>query len=143
MKLKNNIISKYNLTADQFEAWDKINLFIDDIYKPFFVLEGYAGTGKTYLITRLIDYFVTERKYDIAVTAPTNKAVKVLFNQSLNQKNKKIDFATTHSILGLREEVDGFGNINFVLPPDAKPKLDEYKLLFVDEASMINKTLFN
>ena len=47
------------------------------------VLKGYAGTGKTYLVKRIIEYAsIADPKHKEAITAPTNKAVHVLHKNS-------------------------------------------------------------
>ena len=61
------------LSKDQKDAFVKMLDFIKgtNIHDAF-VLRGYAGTGKTYLVNKLIQY-ITQRypKRKIAITAPT------------------------------------------------------------------------
>lgn len=62
------------LATDQTKAYDAIMRWSQDGLSPFFVLGGYAGTGKTFLMQHLIN------NYDghLVCCAPTGKAVDVL-----------------------------------------------------------------
>ena len=62
------------LTLEQGTALEAITDFPSDPEKQFFLLGGYAGTGKTYCIQHLVG-LVRGR---LIFTAPTNKATKVL-----------------------------------------------------------------
>ena len=62
-----------------------------------FLLSGYAGTGKTFAIT----YFVRKlSKTKVALTAPTNKAVRVL-EMMASEAGLSVDTKTIHALLGL------------------------------------------
>src|SRR5687767_3123737 len=39
---------------------------------------GWAGCGKTFLTSRMMEWMVYTKKYRIAVSAPTNKAVDII-----------------------------------------------------------------
>ena len=73
------------LTKDQQEAFNSIFQFIADPDEHVFVLEGYAGTGKSYLVSKVLEnipkYFATQKlinpEYEemcVELTATTNKA---------------------------------------------------------------------
>ena len=98
-------------------------------------LKGFAGTGKTYLITAFINS-VVDRSY--CVTAPTHKALTVVEKQ-LNVKGK-----TLHSLHGLKPNVElsTFDINNLEYDTIGVPKLGNYHLLIIDESSMINSSLF-
>ena len=66
------------------------------------VLVGYAGTGKSTLISEIVKT-ITEG-YNIAVTSPTHKANSVLRQMMLNIGLDKEDaqVSTIHSFLGLK-----------------------------------------
>ena len=92
-----------------------------------FVLGGYAGTGKTVLISDLIEEL--KNRYEIAVGAFTGKAVSVL-------RSKGIDIAMTlHRMLYDRKK-DTNGRKIWI------PKIRvPYRLIIVDEASMVSREL--
>ena len=126
------------LKLDQKTAFDKIKIFLKQPPGGMFLLEGSAGTGKTFLTNNIVSYIKSTSNKKIAVTAPTHKALKVLkkFIEG------KVHFSTTHSILGLKEVIDGYGNIKFKRQEYKDPPLIDYDILIVDEASMIRDDIF-
>lgn len=113
------------------------------------VLIGYAGTGKTFTTGKII---ATLKKleeenlfgpsYRIAMSAPTHKAVRVLKKFA---PFPDVEFATIHSLLGLREVVDErTGKISYEPSKDEedRPRITEYNVLFIDETSMLSSELF-
>lgn len=136
-----------SLNAQQKHAFDTMfNYVIDPAPKYRAVLfEGYAGTGKTYTIAQLIKKIIMVHHKKIAVTAPTNKAVKVL-KRTTKMTHHLLEFRTIHSLLGLREDIDpDTGKISFVPssdPDDKECDINQIDLLIVDEASMLDDELF-
>ena len=120
------------------------NTVIDDIdqYKMV-LLDGYTGTGKTYLVNRLVEYIsLVEPSFKVAMTAPTNKAVGELKKHSECQV--PLTFCTLHSFLGLKEITDKWtGKKSF--GPDLYSGIKDsssVKLLILDETSQLQKGLF-
>ena len=105
------------------------------------LIEGFAGTGKSYLIGVLIEQILFSTKKNIAMTAPTNKAVKVLMD-SAKYDHPNLEFSTVHSLLGLREQIDGFGRQKFVQYSRDVCSLNTKNILVVDESSMLSDELF-
>lgn len=101
-----------------------------------FTLEGYAGTGKTHVISTFLK--TQGKKINYCVTAPTHKALHVI-EKSIGVKGK-----TLHSLHGLRLNVDlnNFDIENPQFDPLGIKHIQHYKLVVIDEASMINKDLF-
>jgi ATP-dependent exoDNAse (exonuclease V) alpha subunit len=97
-------------------------------------LSGFAGTGKSTIIKKILDKY----KLGVVVTAPTHKAKKVISNTT--DKEGK----TLHGLLGLRPDVElsDFNPNEPQFSPIAAPRINDYNLVIVDEASMINKDLF-
>lgn len=131
-----------NFTDEQLKTYNLILEFLETPYKNFYLIEGYAGTGKTYLTTKLVHELV-KNKIRVAITAPTHKAVKVLFNEAGRINNEYIIFSTIHSILGLNEYIDGFGKQSFKPMPGKEPKIKDYNVLIIDETSMLDDELFH
>lgn len=129
------------LTSEQLVAFNKMVAFLRGNDFMFF-LGGYAGTGKTHTIVRLIKYLLSDKggDYKIGMSAPTNKAVRVL-RMFMSMMDRRIDFATIHSMLGLREDISN-GEITFKRDWKAKTTIHEYSVLIIDESSMLNDDLF-
>lgn len=120
-------VERIDYTADQQKAWAKIEAWLNDSTKPYFVLRGYAGTGKTFLLKRLAS------RPGVNFTAPTNKAAKVLA-RTLGQPVR-----TIFSFLGLRlSQAEDRLVIDY---GKNKPRLSPSSIIVVDEASMANSEL--
>jgi exodeoxyribonuclease-5 len=118
-------------TEDQQEAYDQV---YDRLARGerFTGLRGYAGTGKTYLVSRLVEQLLDE---DCAVTvcAPTHKAVQVLSDEL---GDAPVQMQTLHSFLGLRLQPTEDGEYELV----AEEERDFTEgVVIVDEASMIGR----
>jgi len=119
---------------EQFDGLKKINHWLRN-GNTFFTLAGYAGTGKSTIIKKILD----EYRYGVVVSAPTHKAKKVVINTT-GKEGK-----TLHSLLGLRPDVDldNFNPNNPKFNPIAIPRIADYNFVIIDEASMINQELYN
>ncbi|MCI0501602.1 MAG: AAA family ATPase, partial [Epsilonproteobacteria bacterium] len=91
-----------------------------------FLLKGYAGTGKTTVISTIVNHLWQTGKKAVLL-APTGRAAKVLANYS-----EKEAF-TIHKKIYLPKRTKG-GGINFQLKKNAHTNT----IFFVDEASMIS-----
>lgn len=136
-----NYTSILGLNKDQYAAYKELIAFIDapyDIKDYKRALIGAAGTGKTYLLEKVI----RNCKYSFSViglAAPTHKAVRVLSDSIHNV----LSVHTLQSDLGLRLnfDVDKFDINNPPFDPKGKVKIKNYRLYIIDEASMINRDL--
>ncbi len=95
-------------------------------------LRGYAGTGKTFLVSRLVEQLV-EEDCTVTVCAPTHKAVQVL---SEELGDAPVEMQTLHSFLGLRLSPTEDGEYELV--HDEGCDFTE-GVVIVDEASMIGR----
>ena len=120
----------------QGTAIDKMLDFLADPSAKFFLLSGYAGTGKTFCIQHLIP----KVRGRMIFTAPTNKATKVI-RDSLSSSEFKAECRTIYSLLGLRLEANG--EVKELAVPEDPVDLSQYRAVIVDEASMINSLLFS
>ena len=113
-----------------FDWWDNPNSLE-------FTLSGYAGTGKTHVISTFLRHI--GKSANACITAPTHKALRVI------EKQVGIKGKTLHSLHGLRLNVDllTFDIENPQFDPSGTPHMPNYKLIIVDEASMINDPLFD
>jgi exodeoxyribonuclease-5 len=133
--------ARSTLNEGQLKAFNGLLDFLNSD-KKYSVVIGYAGTGKTYMLGKLLS--VCEGKK--AATAPTNKAVKVLRE---NGGFGDVTYATIHQLLALK--------IQWRYPPKGSkeepkqilvrnrysaPTIQEYDILIVDEVSMLSDELF-
>mgnify|MGYP001151832515 CR=1 FL=1 len=70
----------YTLTTGQWLAVNKLEIFFQDD-NDIFVLQGYAGTGKTTLLKGILD-FLDAKKQPYKLMASTGRAARVLANKS-------------------------------------------------------------
>ncbi len=98
-KLKYLVSSfELKLTQNQQKALTNVWQFIHSS-EHFFLLAGYAGTGKSTIVFAVIKELVRLGKR-VALTAPTNKAVEVVRNIAFKQ-GLAVDCFTIHQLLGL------------------------------------------
>lgn len=154
-------------TNDQKNSIHKMCQFLYDPDMRVFGLYGYAGTGKTTTSTKFIHHLLNKNYIrSVVFTAPTNKAVNILKSKFRNDlddlaKNKlhteinnmtledilgkfdeigyKIQFMTTHKLLNYKNDFDIEGERVFI--KGDKSTINDYDLVVIDEASMLNLTM--
>jgi len=114
--------------------------------KPFLIISGGPGTGKTTTVARILALHqkMSDRKLRIALAAPTGKAAGRMgeaLQRELNQMNLSAEELSSFpreakTIHRLLQGVEERG----LLPP-AEKSLLRYDLVIIDEASMIDLTL--
>lgn len=125
------------LTPDQEDAEALIEEWFFHHGTQVFVLCGYAGTGKTFLIDHAVKKLGLVAGKSAVFVAPTGKAASVLLRSGTPA-------GTVHSLIYTREEdieVDENGEIvsERFLRFSRKEKIDsEIKLIVVDETSMVS-----
>jgi len=125
--------------------WQRVAAILS-VLKPFLIISGGPGTGKTTTIARILALHqsLSEKPLKIALAAPTGKAAgrmgEALHNQlaemNLSEELKESfpkEAKTVHRLLsGVRDRG---------LLPAAEKKFLRYDLIIVDEASMIDLNL--
>lgn len=129
-----NTVAEVPLNEEQEGAIDTILRWLEDPSEPFLVLEGPAGVGKTFLIRELRKRMRGRTVY----TAPTNKATREL-RKSVTSPDYKPECRTIYSLLGLKLEPNG--EVKELSAPEDPVDLSDFRLVVVDEASMINENL--
>ncbi len=135
--MKSALTNQVVLTSDQAEAAALIEEWFFHLNTQIFVLCGYAGTGKTFLVDFVVRKLGLVAGESAAFVAPTGKAASVLIRGGNAA-------STIHSLIYIREEdieVDENGEViserflRFV----RKEKLpSELRLIVVDETSMVS-----
>jgi hypothetical protein len=142
IKIDNIEEARSTLNEDQLKTFDDIMYFLQNPDEEYYVIEGYAGTGKTYLLGKVIGCINAQ----VAMSAPTNKAVKVL--QQFGAFSPNTVYSTIHKLLAL--------TVKYERPPKGStespklklvrnwrkaPTVGDYALLVIDEASMLDDEL--
>lgn len=151
---------------NQMDAIDNILNHLKSKDK-LYLLNGYAGTGKSTIIIKLI-VFLLKYGYlsSVVLTAPTNKASNILKSkfqdevnnlvnyiyesenkdysfedglQMLKKKNINIAFTTIHQLLNYKQLYDNEGNKLFVKVKASD--IGKYDLVIIDECSMLSKKI--
>jgi hypothetical protein len=132
----------FDLTAEQVAALDALDAFLAGSER-LYLLTGYAGTGKTTLLQRLILQLQDQGdRRKIVLSAFSNKATKVLATMA-EQWAIDVDVMTCCTLLGLRPVInETTGNQEFQPDRKQRSQVDRYHLVIVDECSMVNEELW-
>lgn len=131
--LKNHIADKirgslnFNPTDDQQDAIESLAEYLtQNDLDSLFLLKGYAGTGKTTLVSAVVTA-LAGMKINTVLLAPTGRAAKVL-----TQYSKKTAYTIHKKIYRQKSLTDGLGEFNL------DRNLHQNTVFLVDEASMIS-----
>ena len=116
----------YEITQSQDLLLSKLSDFLLSEEKAVFLLKGYAGTGKTTIISTLVAN-LWKININYTLLAPTGRAAKVMATYA-----QKTAF-TIHKHL-YYPKVDSYGKMQFTL----KKNKQKNTIFIVDEASMIS-----
>ena len=128
IKLIQYLIKKFpfNPTSQQLEVIKQLSDFIENSSSnSLFLLKGYAGTGKTTIVSSLINSLCSVSK-KVVLLAPTGRAAKVLSVYS-----KKSAFTIHKKIYWMRTNSKGNNYVTL------KENKHTNTIFVVDEASMI------
>jgi len=113
-------------TDDQSDAMKKLAAYIcDNNNDVIFLMRGYAGTGKTSVISSVVKTLDLLRMKSVLM-APTGRAAKVLASYSSRQA-----FTIHKKIYRQKSSKDGFGSFSL------NKNLHKDTFFIVDEASMV------
>lgn len=116
----------YEPTPDQQNLIGKLALFLNTTRQPnVFLLKGYAGTGKTTIISSLVKY-LDQAGSDSVLLAPTGRAAKVMASYT-----GSLAYTIHKKIYRLQEGQNGGTEVAL------QPNKHKDTLFLVDEASMI------
>lgn len=126
------------LSTDQEAAFNAILKWSKDYNRPYFVLGGYAGTGKTTILSKIRDAIDVKKVWFCCFTGKATLRLKETFSNF-----KPLDECTTIHKMLYRPVTDSTGKIidweiNKGFSNRTKPNL-----IVVDEASMIPNKIFN
>ena len=116
----------FEATSEQTVAINRLANFVNDpAPRKAFLLKGYAGTGKTVIVSSLVRTLVQHHKR-VVLMAPTGRAAKVFSNTSGYQA------CTIHKKIYRQKSLLDVGSFQL------DRNLHEHTLFLVDEASMIS-----
>ena len=122
-----------NYTDGQKKALLDVQQRIDSNTLQYYLLAGFAGTGKTTIAENIVRYALMKDKSPYVI-APTNKAAKVL-KDKLDAAGLFVQASTIHkTIYGEPDPTTG----EWILGKELKNSV-----IIVDESSMISKELMN
>lgn len=130
-------------TPEQENVINEIKDFFEDDNLKGYLLAGYAGTGKSFITTKVIQHYLDNYEGKILICAPTNSAVSVtsgLFD------SERIDYRTIHSALALKMMPSGDGNRGQIYTKNMSAKeipIESADVVIIDEASMIPEPIVN
>lgn len=135
------------LNRKQEQIFNQLKAFIKDKTIDTFILNGYAGTGKTFLIQQFAHYLQKEKK-KFALLATTGRAASILKGKT------GLLTSTVHGALYIFSKIDGdhedlpddapadhFGAMKLIFEPVSR--ISENCIYIVDEASMIASDAVN
>ena len=142
------------LTVKQQDVYDKLMLFVQQKKKRELILFGYAGVGKTVLISKFLNDITTSTEdkkaiYNrVVLAAPTHKAVniaksKIHLSTQNNKNNKRVEIVTIHRLLNYQNYIDSTTGIKYFAKSMADPNWSIYNLLIIDECSMLTEQIIN
>lgn len=132
------------LNEEQRNAFADVLNFINDPSRKFHRISGGAGVGKSFFISKVADDILKHKGpdcplWEIAITATTNKAAAVLKN---SMQHRRGEIQTIYSFMNLRVHSD-FNSGTKKVVPTKRWVVHSRTLIIVDEASMVNKNLYD
>ncbi len=134
-------------SIDEDVNWQKVAAALS-LFKPFLIVSGGPGTGKTTTVARLLalQQRRVQQPLKIALAAPTGKAAGRM-GEALFDELDKLDL-TDEQLSGFPKEAQTIHRLlseveDRGLLPAARKKHLLYDIVIVDEASMIDLSLMN
>jgi exodeoxyribonuclease-5 len=129
-------ITEDSLSGEQSAVFDSVCHWYEKKDSDLLTLGGYAGTGKSTLVSVLANKYLEEK---VAFCAFTGKATSVLRKKfyEANIPRGAHDISTLHNLLYYPIPNKETGGVS-----GWKMREIDYDLIVVDEASMLNKDLF-
>ena len=138
------------LSSEQSKVNKELESYIfNDTINREILLIGYAGTGKTTLITKFLSDMIYNKKCKrIAIAAPTHKAVNIIKNKLYNNLkevkciNKYVEITTIHRLLNYQNYINSSGERYFARGK-SDPLWKIYDIIIIDECSMLSDQIID
>jgi len=130
-------MSRITLNEEQIGGVDIMLEFMQPSQKTkrVCVVQGSAGVGKSTCVQSAIERF----PHPVALTAPTNKATKVLRDMSARWGLENVHVSTIYSLLGLVLKTD---RESPYISSTGKTSVPAFLVIVIDEAYMIGEALY-
>jgi len=134
--------ARYILNIEELIKTTEMQCITVDNKDSLYLTNNYTITHNSYVVSRIIEQYLFENQFKrVAFSATTNKAVKVAY-RSTTFMHPSLEFCTIHKLLALKEVIQADGTIDFYPDKFVVPSINEYDVVFIDEASMLGKRLF-
>jgi ATP-dependent exoDNAse (exonuclease V) alpha subunit len=141
---------KLELTLEQLDIYEQLTDFVKNSTRKELLLVGYAGTGKTTLITKFINDIIKNKLCKkVVIAAPTHKAVNIAKSKLFNnigedeELSKKINIMTIHRLLNYQSYISTDNGEKYFAKSSVDPIWNIYNLIFVDECSMLSNQIIS
>ncbi|TDW96178.1 ATP-dependent DNA helicase [Dinghuibacter silviterrae] len=126
---------KVALNDGQKKAFKALQEFIQHPEADTFVLKGYAGTGKTFLMQHLARW-LEEKQYKFSLLASTGRAAAVLRGKT--GLMTKTVHSHLYQFLEVIEDLPKEASVQLTLKFDPRPPESGKRVYIVDESSMLS-----
>jgi hypothetical protein len=136
------------LTEEQQKIYDKLIDFIKSDKELEILLSSSAGTGKTTLMTYLVNNVIKSKLCRrIVICSPTHKSLNILKSKMFETSNNSlissnVDIMTIHRLLNYQKVIDTNGEVNYSKVGTAT-NWSIYDLVIVDECSMLSNQIID
>ncbi len=145
---KSTIKDKINLTPEQNVIYNHFIDFIKNKNENQILLVGYAGTGKTTMVTKIINDFIKNKLCKrVVIAAPTHKAVNIAKSKLFDnigddeELSNNLNIMTIHRLLNYQSYIDSDTGDKYFAKSSVDPNWTIYDLIVVDECSMLSNQI--
>lgn len=131
------------LNDGQKQALNELIEWWDSPGKQFHCLQGYAGTGKTYLLSRFLLYLQSSLEYfHPLLSAAWHKPLSVLTQAVNDNYGSSCTSGTLYSLFGLRLDLNEQDGKNMIIDSmQSRIDVSDFPLLIIDEVGVCDELL--
>lgn len=139
---------KITLTPEQNIIYNHFIDFIKNKNENQIILIGYAGTGKTTMVTKIINDFIKNKLCKrVVIAAPTHKAVNIAKSKLFDnigddeELSNNLNIMTIHRLLNYQSYINSDTGEKYFAKSSVDPNWTIYDLIVVDECSMLSNQI--
>jgi hypothetical protein len=127
-----------DLNGDQRGCVSTLSTFLDEREQRLFLLKGYAGTGKTFLVKGITEYLAAQGRA-FQLLAPTGRAAKVMREKTGREARTLHGSIYDYSDFHEYRDDDGDALETYKIIASIRPNQDQANTVYiVDEASLLS-----